>query len=77
MKVMATTQPTTTRLVPTPDGMAPAIETQCSIDGTVGGFAFHVDGDVTMAIAGGPEVVMSKEGARAFINALHEQINKA
>ena len=72
----AKTQPVTTRTVPTPIGSADAIEIACSVDGTVGGFAFHQDGDVTMAVAGGGEVVMSSEAAKAFIAALSERVNR-
>lgn len=72
----ASAQTFTTRTVPTPIGDAHAIEIQCGIDGITGGLAFHTDGYVTMSIGNRAEVVMSKESARAFINALHEQINK-
>lgn len=75
MKVMAKPMPVITRTVPTPDGDATAIEIECSIDHLRGGFAFHNDGDVTMAIADGGEIVMSNDAAKAFIGALFERIN--
>lgn len=49
----AITQPVTTRAIPTPIGDADVIEIACSVDGTVAGFAFHPDGDVSMAIGRG------------------------
>ena len=72
----AKTMPVTTRTIPTPIGDADVIEIACGIDGRIGGIAFHTDGDVSLALTGGGDITMTTEGAKAFIAAVSERLNR-